>query len=200
MRKQEFLELLRKKLIGLPKKDVEERLAFYGEMIDDRAEECGSEEEAVAAIGSSDEIAAQIIKEIPLVKIAKERIKPKRSLKAWEITLLALGSPVWLSLAIAAVSVVLSLYAVLWSLLVSLWAIFASFAACAPSGIVLGVFFAVSTSVPAGVATVGASLVLAGAAILLFFASCAATRGTVLLTGKIALGIKKCFVKKEEKQ
>ena len=54
MRKQEFLDLLRKKLAGLPREDVEERLAFYCEMIDDRTEECGSEEEAVAAIGSSD--------------------------------------------------------------------------------------------------------------------------------------------------
>ena len=38
MNKSEFLEELRKGLAGLPKDDVEERLTFYGEMIDDRIE------------------------------------------------------------------------------------------------------------------------------------------------------------------
>lgn len=39
MNKQEFLTELRAKLSGLPTYDVEERLSFYGEMIDDRTEE-----------------------------------------------------------------------------------------------------------------------------------------------------------------
>ena len=49
MNKQEFLSQLRKGLAGLPQNDIEERLAFYGEMIDDRIEEGLSEEEAVSA-------------------------------------------------------------------------------------------------------------------------------------------------------
>ena len=59
MRKQEFLAKLRKGLSGLPQDDIEERLIFYSEMIEDRKEEGLSEEEAVAAIGSVDEIVAQ---------------------------------------------------------------------------------------------------------------------------------------------
>lgn len=47
MNKQEFLVKLRKGLSGLPKEDIEERLTFYSEMIDDRMEEGLSEEEAV---------------------------------------------------------------------------------------------------------------------------------------------------------
>ena len=61
MRKQEFIYQLWKKLSDLPKEEVEERLSFYAEMIDDRMEEGLSEEEAVAAIGSTDEIAGQIV-------------------------------------------------------------------------------------------------------------------------------------------
>ena len=45
MRKQEFLAQLRKALSGLPQDEIEERLTFYGEMIDDRMEEGLSEEE-----------------------------------------------------------------------------------------------------------------------------------------------------------
>ena len=49
MGKQEFLAQLRKGLQGLPQEDIEERLTFYSEMIDDRMEEGLSEEEAVSA-------------------------------------------------------------------------------------------------------------------------------------------------------
>ena len=64
MNKQEFLTELKKALSPLSKADLEERLSFYSEMIDDRMEEGLSEEEAVAAIGSPDEIAAQIIRNL----------------------------------------------------------------------------------------------------------------------------------------
>ncbi len=198
MRKQEFLDSLRAKLIGLPKKDLEERLAFYGEVIDDRIEEGRTEEEAVLDIGSVDEISAQIISDIPFVKIAKERIKPKKRWRTWEIVLLILGSPIWLSLAIAAFAVILSLYVVLWSVIISVWAVFASLVACVFGGVLAGVIFTVSGNALAGVATIGACIACAGISIFLFFGCRESTKGIILLTRKIALGIKKCFVKKEE--
>jgi len=196
--KQEFITELRKKLCGLPEKDIDERIAFYIEMIDDRIEEGSTEADAVADIGSVDEIAAQIIADIPFAKIAKERIRPKKRLRAWEIVLLALGSPIWLSLAIAASAVILSLYVVIWSLAVSLWAIFASFVACAAGGASAGIVFIVVGSVFNGIAMIGAGIACAGLSIFMFFGSYFATKGIIILTKKIALGIKKCFVKKEE--
>ena len=51
MRKQEFLVQLRKGLSGLPQDEIEERLTFYEEMLDDRIEEGLSEEQAVLAVG-----------------------------------------------------------------------------------------------------------------------------------------------------
>ena len=45
---------------------------------------------------------------------------------------------------------------------------------------------------------IGAGLVLAGVAILFFLLCRAATKGAVLLAPKIVLGMKKCFVKKED--
>lgn len=99
MDKQEFLSKLRAKLSGLPQKDLEERLSFYSEMIDDRIEEGLSEEDAVKELGTVDEVAGQIIADIPLSKLVKERIKPKRALNVWDV-LLAIGSPIWLSLMI----------------------------------------------------------------------------------------------------
>ena len=46
MSKQEFLEQLRRGRSGLPREDIEERLTFYSEMLEDRMEEGLSEEEA----------------------------------------------------------------------------------------------------------------------------------------------------------
>ena len=119
MKKTEFLSELQTKLAGLPEQDLEERLGFYGEMIDDKMEEGIPEDEAVAQIDTTDEIVSQIVAEYPLAKIVKEKVKPKRRLRPWEIVLLIVGSPLWLSLLIAAFAVALSLYITLWSLIIS---------------------------------------------------------------------------------
>ncbi len=198
MRKEEFLARLRKGLTGLPQDEIEERLSFYSEMLDDRMEEGLSEEEAVAAAGSVEEIAAQALADIPLAKLAKERIRPKRRLRAWEIVLLVLGSPVWLSLGIAAVSVGAALYVSVWAVLVSLWAVFGSLLVSAAGGAVLAVMLAVGGSGAAGLAALAAGLVCAGLGIFLFFGCRAATKGILVLTKKGALGIKRCFVRREE--
>lgn len=201
MRKQEFIFELWKKLSDLPKGEVEERLSFYSEMIDDRMEDGLSEEEAVAAIGSTDEIAAQIIEEIPLKKIVKEKIKPKRRLTAWEIVLLVVGFPLWFSLLIVVpFSVIISLYAVLWSVIVSLWAVFGALAGAAAGVLLGGVCFIFIGYVPTGIALIGTSLFCAGLSVFLFYGCKAATKGTVWLTERIALGIKNLFIRKEKAQ
>ena len=47
MTKFEFLEELRNGLNGLPKNEIEERISFYSEIIDDYIEDGLSEEHAV---------------------------------------------------------------------------------------------------------------------------------------------------------
>lgn len=201
MRKQEFIFELWKKLSDLPKVEVEERLSFYGEMIDDRMEDGLSEEEAVAAIGSADEIAAQILADIPLAKIVKEKIKPKRRLSVMEIVLLVIGFPLWFPLLIVVpFSVIISLYAVLWSVIVSLWAVFGSLIGSAAGVLIGGVCFIAVGYMPSGIFLIGASLFCAGLSVFLFFGCKASTKGTVWLTKRIALGIKNLFIRKEKAQ
>ena len=197
MKKQDFIAELRKKLAGLPKQDIEERINFYSEMIDDRIEDGISEDDAVSEIGSVEDVVSQIIADIPFTKIAKERIKPKRKLKAWEIVLLAVGSPIWLSLGIAVVAIIFSLYVVLWSVIVSIWAVFASLIACAVGCVLTGIAFAIAGKGGACGVSISLGIVCAGLAIFCFFGCIAATKGVVVLTKKIAIGIKKCFVRKE---
>ena len=199
MTKLDFIAELGDRLSGLPEAEVDERLSFYNEMIDDYIEDGLGEEEAVARIGRIDEIVDQIIADVPFAKLAKEKIKPKRKMRAWEIVLLAVGSPLWITLGAVALAVFLTLYAVLWTLVAVAWSVFAVFAACAPAGIALGVLsFVFGRPFPA-MASIGVGLVCAGLAIFAFFGCIAATKGCAVLTKRIALGIKKCFVRKERK-
>lgn len=196
MSKQEFLAQLCKGLSCLPQDDIDERLTFYSEMIDDRMEEGLSEEDAVCEIGNVDKIISQIIADIPLTKLVKEKIKPKRTLRMWEIILLAVGSPVWIPLLIAAFAVFFSVYIVLWSVIISLWAVEGALWCSALGSVVVGCAF--SGNALTGVALIDVGIVCAGLSIFLFYGCKAATKGTLLLTKKIALGIKNCFIKKEE--
>lgn len=198
MSKQEFLAELEARLFGLPQDDIGERLTFYSEIIDDRMEEGLSEEDAVSGIGSVDEIVSQIVAEVPFTKIVKEKIKPKRALKAWEIVLLALGSPIWIPLFIAALSVIFAAYIVVWSFIVSLWAIEVSVAACSLSGIFAAFPFLLRGNVTVGIAMLGVGAFFAGLSILLFFGCKQATQYILHLTKKMALGIKSLFIGKED--
>ena len=198
MNKQEFLTQLRNGLSGLPKEDIDERLMFYSEMIDDRMEDGFPEVSAVSETGSVEEIISQIIAEIPLSRLVKEKITPKKKRKAWEIVLIVLGSPLWLSLLIAAAAVLFALYAVLWSVIIVLWAVFACFAACGLAGIAAGVYFAVNGSGLTGIAVIGAGFVCEGLSVFMFLGCRAATKAILSLTGKLAVRIKNCFIRKEE--
>lgn len=197
MTKQDFLAQLRKGLAGLPQDDIEERLTFYGEMLEDRIEDGLSEEEALTEIGDVDEIVRQTIADIPLTRIARERIRPKRRLRAWEIALLALGSPIWLSLGIAAAAVILAIYISLWAIIAALWAIFGAIAACAAVSVPACVIFVARGRGVSGLAVLSAGIVCAGLSILLFCGCRAATKGVLTLTKKITIGIKNCFIGKE---
>jgi uncharacterized membrane protein len=198
MNKQEFLSKLGNALAGLPKDEIEDRLTFYSEIIDDLVEDGLSEEEAVKSIGTVDEIIVQIVKDIPLSKLVKEKIKPNKKLKAWEIVLLALGSPIWFSLLIALLAGLFSLYISLWAIIVSLWAVFVSFAASSLAGIATGIGFITRGPLSSGLFTIGAALVLAGLSILLFFGCKMATKAVALFTGKLLACVKRLFIKKEE--
>ncbi len=196
MTKLRFMLELGKALEGLPSRDVEEKLAFYSEIIDDKIEDGISEEDAVAEIGSVDNIVEEIIADYPLQRLVKEKVKPKRKLKAWEIVLIVLGSPIWLSLGLAAFAVILSLYIVLWALVIVAWSIFVSFAASS-IGLTVGGMVIMAVDNPVyGLVFIGCGLVLAGLAIFTFFSCHAATNGAVKLTKKIAIGIKKLFIRR----
>lgn len=197
MTKMQFLMSLHDRLSGLPRDEIEERLNFYSEMIEDRMEEGLSEDEAVAAVGSIDDIAAQILADVPLARIAREKIKPKRPMKAWEITLLAVGSPVWFPLLLAAVIIVCSFLISLWAVVISLWSAFGALIGSGIGGAVAGAAYLCLGNKTLGIALLGAGLVCIGLGIFFFYGALAATKGSIALVKVCILGIKKHLAKKE---
>ena len=200
MTKYAFLAKLGNALSGLPAADVEERLAFYGEMIDDRIEEGLSEETAVAAVGSIEEIVNETLADIPLAKLVKERVKPKRALRGWEVALIVIGFPLWFPLVLFALVVLLSLYVVLWSIVLSLWAVDLSLAAGGIGGVVFAVVYAVQGFGFPALGSVGMGIASAGLSVLCFFVAVAVSKGTVIAGKKICIGIKRLFVGKEKRK
>ena len=198
MNKQEYLSRLRQRLSGLPQSDLDERVAFYSEMIDDRMEDGLSEEDAVAEIGPVDEVVSQIAAETPLSTLVKQRIKPKHRLQAWEIMLLILGFPLWFSLLIAAFAVLFSVYIVIWAVIISLWAAEASIAVSSLGGLLAGILALCRGDAAQGWMMIGAGIAFAGLSVFLSLGCKALTRSALLLTKKIARWIKSLLLKKED--
>ena len=197
MTKNAFIAALSTKLAGLPAEDLQRSLEYYSEYIADAIEDGKSEEEAVAALGSPADIAAQILSEISLVKLAKNKLKPQRALRVWEIVLLALGSPIWLSLLVAVIAVVISVYAALWSVVASLFAATVALGAAALGGTVTAVCGLFTGQVGAGLFILGCAVSAAGLAILFVYLSLFTAKGVILLGKKFWLGLKRLVMKKE---
>ena len=196
MTKHEFLSALRDRLLGLSAEDLERSLEYYSESIDDRMEDGLTEEEAVAAMGSIDEIVSQILMGTPLTRLVREKAKTKRSRGPGVLVLLILGFPLWFPLFAAFASILFSLYVVFWSMIVVFYAVDAAFAAGAVAGIFGCVAGLLTGGVAGGLFTLGGGLICVGLTILWFFVCTLAAKGLILLSKTILLGIKACFIRK----
>ena len=194
MKKEAFLNELRSRLSGLPQTEAEDRISFFGEMIDARTEDGMSEEEAVAAMEPVDSIVSQIMSEIPLSSLVMNTVRPEKKRKAWKTVLLIVLFPIWFPVFIAFSAVIFALLVAAWSVIFSFFVTsfslilgsVACMAACALY-FVLGRPFA-------GVFGIGAVLICISLGILFFLLSVGMSRGTVKLTGKLFTGLKTCFV------
>lgn len=195
MKKAEFLDILRKELAGLPKDDLQSRISFYEEAIADRMDEGKSEEEAIADLGSIDEIVKQIAEDTSLVKLVKEKTRPRRRLRVFEIILLILGFPLWFPLLMVGLVLLLVGYLLIWVLVLVTYTVEVSLSLAGIGSIIC--FFGYLTNGEMNLTSLGSGLSAIGAAILFVFACIWATKGTLKLSKAIILGIKRSFMKKE---
>ena len=182
MTKEKFLSELGARLSRLPKREIEECLAFYGEMIEDRIEEGLSEQEAVLAVGDVDKIAKEKLGDEISEKLSVEDKKSSGKYNGGKLALIIAGSPLWISLFAAAFAVVVSLYASAWAVIVSLWSAFGAFAVSAPAGLILGiVMFSLGRGL-LGAVLISTAFIAFSLAIFSFYACIWLTKKSVILT------------------
>ena len=199
MNKEQFLLALYDATRGLPIDEVERSIAYYREMIEERVEDGMSEEEAVAELGSVEEIARQIAESIPITSLVREKVTGgQKHMPAREIVLLVLGFPLWFSLGITALSVLFAIYVTLWSLVLVLYVIPVALAIAAVAS-VGAVFGMIRVGLAQVLLCIGGALVCAGLAVALALLAKGAARAMAQASRDIWLRVKSLFVRKEEK-
>lgn len=197
MTKKEFLAELDKELSGLAREDREKSFEYYSEIIDDRIDEGIPEEEAVDALGSVSDIAANIISEMPFSKLIKARVKLARSIKPWQTALTVIGAlvvvPVTAGLVISLVSVYLSLW-------ITVAALFVSSLGCVAGGVgatVAGFSLLFTGSFAEGFLLLASALVALGLVVPLFLMGKWGAKALIWTTKKTSFLVKRHLVKKE---
>ena len=193
MTKADYLSQIRDRIKGIPADEVEKHIEYYSEMIDDRIEEGIPEEEAVAGMDTPKAVADMILQETPLSKLVEDKINSKRQFNTFELILIVLGSPVWLSLLIAAFSLVLALFITVFALVISYYAVGLAVGASGIVGIIGTVLFIVVLNVKASVFMLGVSLVCIGLLILFFMSVKPVTVAIVRFWAWICQLVKRVF-------
>ena len=201
MNKKEFLDDVRGRLAGLPEADIDKALEFYEESIQDRIDDGLTEEQAVAGVGTPEEIAQQILMDTPLSKIVKANIKTseRKSVRVWEIILIVLGFPIWFSVLMALFAIALAIAIVFLALIIVFFAIVLAFGVAGIAGIFASIMSLAGGNGMSALTTLGVSLILIGLALLLFIPAKAVTLWLIELMGRFVKWIKSLFIKRKNK-
>lgn len=195
MNKQEFLTALRNRLRDLPEEDIRRALDYYGEILADRIDEGLTEQEAVAALGTLEEIETQIRQDAGPAGESRAPSAPRTPehgnpagrktnwvKNPWFWVAMVLLSPIWIGLLAGLVGLILGLLGGLLGLYAGVVGLFAGALGC----LILPVIHGYPLEML--VFSLGAGLVCLGLGVLMLFAVNAITRGCVKLC---KLGIEK---------
>ncbi len=169
MTKLQFIKEMRSALSDLPKKEVEDALAYCAEMIDDRVEGGMNEESAVAALGTPSVLAREMMLDMPLSAIIKKKCRKKLPRKVSGIVMLALSSPLWLPLLVSAFALFVGVYALLWGCVIYLWACDFVLGVLSVGSLIVTIPNFVSVGFSSGILYIGSAFAFAGASVLFFF-------------------------------
>ncbi len=130
----------------------------------------------------------------------EKEVETQKKLNTWQIVLLVIGSPLWLSLLIVVISLFVVMYIVSWAIIISFWAVFISIVSVALSMLLVGIAFTFTNKDLTGFAMIGIGIFCTGLSILLFFVCKSITKAFILFTKESIKWINNCFQKKEVMQ
>ena len=184
MTKAQFIDELMYRLEGMPREDAERIRDYCTELIDDRCEEGYTEEAAVEALGSLDDIIKEAREAVSPGTLSEKKPKRKmgKSMSPWVIILLIIGSPVWLSLFIVIFAVMISLYVTAWALTTPVYALCAGFGSGGITSLIAGFAALFTGHFYECFMMLGAAFLLLGLFGLMLLASIYTTKGMIGLT------------------
>ena len=200
MTKSEYLEELRSRLTAASVTNIDSRIDYYSEMIDDRIEDGMTEEDAIASMESIDSIVEAFQLEKPVATLVKEKVRKSTEIASqnghlaiW-IVLAILGSPLWIPLLIIAFSIVMVIAVVLFVLILTVFIILLSIG-CAAVACIIAPFFAVNYTTGGLLGSIGGALVCTGIVILLWNPVLAVCKWLFKLIGGMFKGLKRMLMK-----
>ena len=199
MLREEFIKLLEQRLAGIPKADLDRTLEYYNEIISDKLDDGLEEKEAIDSLGSIDEMVNNTLKDIPMNKLAKEKLNLNRKLKTWEIVLLSATSIIWVPILIALMVVVVAIYIGLWSGVIGLAS---GTVSCAATSLIIipGLVDVITGNFGSGIVIIGIGMASLGMSILLGILTFELAKIMVIVCKKIVLKIKSLFIRGEKNE
>lgn len=167
MNREQFLEKLKNKLKGLPAEDVSSALEYYEEYLDDAGPE--NEEATIAAWGSPDQLAGQILADYAVKQVNAEPSAKKSLSTAWVVILAICASPIAVPVAAVIICLMATLIIAVAAVILGLGGGAVGLLAGGAASVIMGfgvIFQSISTTiffVGLGLFSVGA-----GAALMMF--------------------------------
>jgi len=182
MNKYQFLSAVREGLDGMSSREIDESLAYYREMIEDRVEEGLSEEDAVKALGPVEKVIADI-KNGTDGSESREKVTPVLNSEAekeenGECTIIdaakTIGRVFWIITEVFA-----------WIVLVSVMITGISVGVAAVGSLLGGIVYIFTDGFAGGMLLIGGGIACAGIGIITVAGIAAAMRGMNKLSGLI---------------
>lgn len=192
--KNEFLIKLRAALKGLPQEEIERTIDYYSEIIDDAVEDGEDEQTVIDRQGSIDDIAENIINEVPVRKLVREGIKDFH-MSAALVILLIMASPIWFPVFTALFILLFTLYIMLWVVAAVLFAVLFAIALSGAAMLITTPFLVPVNPVKA-MLSLGMALICGGFAVFLFYMSIWYVKLTAKFTLFLIRQIKNIFIKR----
>lgn len=193
MNREEFIESIKSQLSSFPNNEGEKAAEFFNESINDRIEDGMTEEEAIASMGTPEEIVEKAMLDMTISTLVINRMERKQ-LPTWAKILLGVTFPFWLPLLVAFAAVILVLYLCVWVVVLALCI---SCVGVAVAGIVM-----IALTIPqvmingmAGAMLLGTGMVLIGISLFFALACYGAIKAAILLSQKMVRQTKKGIVR-----
>ena len=199
MNKKEYLDSIRSKLTGLPEKDINSAIEYYEEAIEDRIEDGLTEEQAIKAVGSPEEIAEKILMDSSIPKLISAKAKPQRTLKGWEIALIIVTAPFWIILLAFLLIMFLWVLAVLFCMIIAIICVIFGFIVGSLGGAVATIAQLFNGGGASSLAMLGMCIMGLGIGILLIIPVKAAVTGLWELISKFIKWVKKKIIGNKSK-